>query len=280
MATCTKDELINRFASAKGKLLLFGCGAGVTGKMAEEGGADAIGFLSDCYFQKMGYGSNVPMLGLCDNNRIILDMAKQISPVIKKVPLFAGVLFNNLMENWSAYFEQLTTLGISAVMNYPSAGIHEGRIDTALREANMSIELEAENMKKASDFGFYTIGYAYRENDALVFSSQKMDMVVLSFDDADTNTFAPEHLWISEIGRITDRIKSLNKEIKVLVHGDSYFIDHYLKAVYADTAVDGLFCSDMLDKAIMHDSIVTNTFRFKHNTLSEGGANDVIRNNG
>src|SRR5580698_5363434 len=76
----------------QGALLLgVGAGTGISAKFAEVGGADLIIIYNSGRYRMAGRGSLAGLLPYGDANKIVVEMAAEVLPVVKQTPVLAGV---------------------------------------------------------------------------------------------------------------------------------------------------------------------------------------------
>ncbi|MCZ2342067.1 MAG: phosphoenolpyruvate hydrolase family protein, partial [Bacteroidales bacterium] len=89
-----RDEILARLRTqtATGRPII-GCGAGtgLSAKCAELGGADLIILYNSGRFRMAGRGSLSGMMPYGDANQIVLDLAREVLPVVRHTPVLAGV---------------------------------------------------------------------------------------------------------------------------------------------------------------------------------------------
>ena len=68
-----------------------GAGTGLSAKLAEAGGADLIIIYNSGRYRMGGRGSLAGLLPYGDANAIVVDMAREVLPVVKETPVLAGV---------------------------------------------------------------------------------------------------------------------------------------------------------------------------------------------
>src|ERR1700682_4741526 len=77
---------------ANGKPIVGGgAGTGLSAKCAEAGGIDLIIIYNSGRFRMAGRGSLSGMMAYGDANHIVMDMAREVLPVVQKTPVLAGV---------------------------------------------------------------------------------------------------------------------------------------------------------------------------------------------
>ena len=74
-----------------------GAGTGISAKCEVEGGADMIIIYNSGKYRMAGRGSLAGLLSFGDANKIVLDMANEVIPIVKQqnpmIPVLAGLLY-------------------------------------------------------------------------------------------------------------------------------------------------------------------------------------------
>ena len=94
MSQFTRDECLTRLRAqiAAGRPILGGgAGIGLSAKCAEAGGIDLIIIYNSGRFRMAGRGSLSGMMPYGDANQIVLDMAREVLPLVRNTPVLAGV---------------------------------------------------------------------------------------------------------------------------------------------------------------------------------------------
>ena len=90
----TRDEALARLRAqvAAGKPIIgAGAGTGLSAKLAEAGGADLIIIYNSGRYRMGGRGSLAGLMPYGDANEIVVDMAREVLPVVQDTPVLAGV---------------------------------------------------------------------------------------------------------------------------------------------------------------------------------------------
>src|SRR3982750_30125 len=90
----SRDEILSRLRPqvAAGKPIVGGgAGTGLSAKCAEMGGIDLIIIYNSGRFRMAGRGSLAGLLPYGDANQIVMDMAREVLPVVRDTPVLAGV---------------------------------------------------------------------------------------------------------------------------------------------------------------------------------------------
>ena len=95
MALIPRSEILKRLhILVESHKPIVGCGAGtgISAKFAEAGGADLIIIYNSGRYRMAGRGSLAGMLPYGDANGIVVEMASEVLPIVKDVPVMAGLL--------------------------------------------------------------------------------------------------------------------------------------------------------------------------------------------
>src|SRR5271156_5254078 len=110
-----------RASSAQGiPILGAGAGTGISAKCAEAAGADLIVIYNSGRYRMAGRGSLAGLMPYGDANAIVLDMAKEVLPVVKQTPVLAGVCGTDPFRDMDAFLDEIAHAGFSGVQNFPT----------------------------------------------------------------------------------------------------------------------------------------------------------------
>ena len=99
-----------------------GAGTGLSAKCEEAGGIDLIVIYNSGRYRMAGRGSLAGLLAYGDANAIVVEMAREVLPVVKHTPVLAGVNGTDPFRDCSILPRQIKAIGFSGVQNFrPSA---------------------------------------------------------------------------------------------------------------------------------------------------------------
>src|SRR5436305_3551880 len=136
----TRDECLRRLRAqvASGKPIIGGgAGIGLSAKCAELGGIDLIIIYNSGRFRMAGRGSLSGMMPYGDANAIVLEMAREVLPVVKNTPVLAGVCGTDPFRIMKLFLREVQTAGFSGVQNFPTVGLIDGLFRQNLEETGM-----------------------------------------------------------------------------------------------------------------------------------------------
>src|SRR5271156_1922676 len=126
MPRISRAEIMTRFNAMvrdRQPILGGGAGTGLSAKCEEEGGIDLIVIYNSGRYRMAGRGSLAGMLAYGNANDIVVEMAREVLPVVKKTPVLAGVNGTDPFCHFSAFLDHLSALGFSGVQNFPTVGL-------------------------------------------------------------------------------------------------------------------------------------------------------------
>jgi predicted TIM-barrel enzyme len=223
-----RDECLRRLQKqlASGAPIIgAGAGTGISAKFAERGGVDLIVIYNSGRYRMAGRGSAAGMMPYGDANAIVVDMAREVLPIVKDTPVLAGVCGTDPFRLMRVFLPQLQALGFDGVQNFPTVGLIDGQFRQILEETGMSIQLEVELIAQAHRLDMLTCPYVFDAATAAAFTKAGADVVVahvnttvagsigvrtaaLSLDDA-----------VARVQEMHDAAKAANPEVIVLCHG-------------------------------------------------------------
>src|SRR5579859_3947618 len=148
----SRDKLVERLrAKAAAGMAVIGAGAGtgLSAKCAEAGGADLIIIYNSGRYRMAGRGSLAGLMAYGDANAIVVDMAREVLPIVKDTPVLAGVCGTDPFRLMPVFLEELKRIGFSGVQNFPTVGLFDGEFRQNLEGTGMGYGLEVEMIRAA-----------------------------------------------------------------------------------------------------------------------------------
>ena len=144
MPFITRTEAMqNLNAQVAAGIPIVGCGAGtgISAKCAEAGGADLIIIYNSGRYRMAGRGSMAGLMPYGDANAIVVEMAAEVLPVVKKTPVQAGVCGTDPFRLMPVFLKQLKEMGFTGVQNFPTVGLYDGNFRVNLEATGMGYSL-------------------------------------------------------------------------------------------------------------------------------------------
>src|SRR5579884_1476628 len=164
MSLFTRDECLRRLRAqvAAGRPIIGGgAGTGLSAKCAEAGGIDLIIIYNSGRFRMAGRGSLSGMMPYGDANQIVVDMAREVLPVVRRTPVLAGVCGTDPFRDMGRFLRQLRDMGFSGVQNFPTVGLIDGTFRQGLEETDMGYAREVEMIALARGLDLLTCPYVF-----------------------------------------------------------------------------------------------------------------------
>ena len=177
----TRDEALARLRAQVGAgqpIIGAGAGTGLSAKLAEAGGADLIIIYNSGRYRMGGRGSLAGLMPYGDANEIVVDMAREVLPVVKHTPVLAGVCGTDPFRLMPVFLDELRRIGFSGVQNFPTVGLMDGTYRIGLEETGMGYGLEVELIRLAHERGFLTAPYVFDDEQAAAMAAAGADVLV------------------------------------------------------------------------------------------------------
>jgi predicted TIM-barrel enzyme len=181
MPRVARQDLIDKFRAmiARGQPIIGGgAGTGLSAKCEEAGGIDLIVIYNSGRYRMAGRGSLAGLLAYGNANDIVVEMAREVLPVVKHTPVLAGVNGTDPFLLLRPFLKQLIDLGFSGVQNFPTVGLIDGVFRANLEETGMSYALEVEMIRHARALDLLTTPYVFGEAEAMAMADAGADILV------------------------------------------------------------------------------------------------------
>jgi predicted TIM-barrel enzyme len=140
MPRIARQVILDRFRAmiARGEPIIGGgAGTGLSAKCEEAGGIDLIVIYNSGRYRMAGRGSLAGLLAYGNANQIVVEMARELLPVVKDTPVLAGVNGTDPFMLTEHFLRSLIDLGFSGVQNFPTVGLIDGVFRQNLEETGM-----------------------------------------------------------------------------------------------------------------------------------------------
>ncbi|GAA0346979.1 phosphoenolpyruvate hydrolase family protein [Morganella psychrotolerans] len=223
----SRDALLKKFNDmiARGEPIIGGgAGTGLSAKCEEAGGIDLIVIYNSGRYRMAGRGSLAGLLAYGNANEIVMDMAKEVLPVVKHTPVLAGVNGTDPFCQFDKFLDEIKATGFSGVQNFPTVGLIDGKFRANLEETGMGYALEVDMIRKAHEKGLLTTPYIFSREDAIAMTQAGADILVPHMGlttggniGAETATTLDD--CIDMINDWTKAAKAIRPDVIVLCHG-------------------------------------------------------------
>src|SRR6266700_3131883 len=156
-----------RESSAAGTPIVgAGAGTGISAKCAEAAGADLIVIYNSGRYRMAGRGSLAGLMPYGDANAIVVEMAREVLPIVARTPVLAGVCGTDPFRLMDVFLDEIKRLGFSGVQNFPTVGLFDGTFRQNLEETGMGYGLEVDMIREAHELDLLTAPYAFNPEEA------------------------------------------------------------------------------------------------------------------
>ena len=217
-------EKFQAMRAARIPIIGGGAGTGLSAKCEEAGGIDLIVIYNSGRYRMAGRGSMSGLLAYGNANDVVVEMAREVLPVVRKTPVLAGVNGTDPFCLFDSYLDGLSGMGFSGVQNFPTVGLMDGVFRANLEETGMSYGLEVDMIRLAHEKDMLTTPYIFGEEDATAMAQAGADIVVCHLGLTTGGSIGAETaLKLEDCPALVDAWAAAalrtNPEILVLVHG-------------------------------------------------------------
>ena len=272
MARIARQDILKRFREMvrRGEPIVGGgAGTGLSAKCEEAGGIDLIVIYNSGRYRMAGRGSLAGLMAYGNANEIVLDMAKEVLPVVKKTPVLAGVNGTDPFLIVDDFLTRISQLGFSGIQNFPTVGLFDGTIRAQLEETGMGYDLEVQTIKTASEMDLLTTPYVFSEQNAKDMAKAGADIVVCHLGlttggaiGAHTalklkDCVAPIEAWASAA-------RSVNPDVIVLCHGGPIATPEDAQFILKNaTGCNGFYGASSMERLPTEIALTETTRKFK-----------------
>ncbi|MCS6849996.1 MAG: phosphoenolpyruvate hydrolase family protein [Gemmataceae bacterium] len=242
MSFFTREQCLERLRAqiAAGRPILGGgAGTGLSAKCAEAGGIDLIIIYNSGRFRMAGRGSLSGMMPYGDANQIVLEMAREVLPIVRHTPVLAGVCGTDPFRIMKLFLREIQALGFSGVQNFPTVGLIDGTFRQGLEETGMGFDLEVDMIRQAHELGLLTCPYVFTPEEAVAMARAGADVLIPHMGLTTKGTIGAKTAMSLDaaarrVQELHDAAKAINPDIIVLCHGGpisepddaQYVLDH------------------------------------------------------
>jgi len=265
------DALVRLRAQVKAGQPIIGAGAGtgLSAKCAEAGGGDLIIIYNSGRFRMGGRGSLAGLLPYGDANAIVIDMAREVLPVVRETPVLAGVCGTDPFRLMPVFLEEIRRIGFSGVQNFPTVGLIDGTFRANLEETGMGFGLEVDMIRAAHEQDLLTAPYVFDPDQATDMARAGADVLVPHMGLTTGGAIGAETAktlddCVGLIQAMHDAAKRANPEILVLCHGGPIAEPDDAAYVLERTeGVVGFFGASSMERLPTEVAMTENMRRFK-----------------
>lgn len=242
MSLFSRDEILMRLRAklAAGQPIIGGgAGTGISAKMSEAGGVDLLVIYNSGRFRMAGRGSLSGMMPYGDANAIVMEMAREVLPVVSHTPVLAGVCGTDPFRIMKLFLKQVDEAGFSGVQNFPTVGLFDGTFRQGLEETGMGYGLEVDMIRQAREMNLLTTPYCFNPEESTAMAEAGADIIIAHVGLTTKGTIgATSAVTLEDSARrvqaIHDAAKRVRSDVIILCHGGpiaepvdaQYILDH------------------------------------------------------
>ncbi len=246
-----------------------GAGTGLSAKCEEEGGIDLIVIYNSGRYRMAGRGSLAGLLAYGDANAIVVEMASEVLPVVKRTPVLAGVNGTDPFRRMDIFLEELKRMGFAGVQNFPTVGLIDGTFGANLEETGMSYDLEVAMIAKAAALDLLTTPYVFGEDDARSMARAGADIIVCHLGLTTGGSIGAETALKLEdcpvlVDAWAEAAMSVNPDAIVLVHGGPVAMPSDAEFILDNTSnCHGFYGASSMERLPTETALTAQTRQFK-----------------
>lgn len=268
----TRSELIERFRKkirAGEPIIGGGAGTGLSAKSEEAGGIDLIVIYNSGRYRMAGRGSLAGLLAYGNANQIVVDMAREVLPIVRRTPVLAGVNGTDPFVVIPSFLRELKEIGFSGVQNFPTVGLIDGLFRQNLEETGMSYVQEVDMIAQANKLELLTTPYVFSPEDAAAMTKAGADILVCHMGlttggaiGARSGKSLDECVVL--IKQCIEAAREIRDDIIILCHGgpiadpeDAHFVLNACRACH------GFYGASSMERLPTEEAIKSQTVAFK-----------------
>ena len=254
--------------SRKEPVIGGGAGTGISAKFEEEGGIDLIVIYNSGRFRMAGHGSLAGLMPFGNANDIVIEMANEVLPVVKRTPVIAGVCGTDPMRLMDKFLDQVKDVGFAGVQNFPTVGLIDGKFRANLEETGMGYGKEVEMIRMAHERDLLTTPYVFDPGNAIEMARAGADILVAHMGLTTCGSIGAQTAktlkdCLAEIRDIANAARKIRNDIIVLCHGGPIAEPEDAAWILENAPeVDGFYGASSMERLPTEKAIREQTRRF------------------
>jgi predicted TIM-barrel enzyme len=284
MAKYEREQLVEHFQEMKRNsvpIIGGGAGTGISAKGEEAGGIDLIVIYNSGRYRMAGCGSAAGLLAFGNANEIVVEMAREVLPVVKHTPVLAGVNATDPFCDIDLFLDSLQRMGFAGVQNFPTVGVIDGNFRRTLEETGLSYQLEVDMIRLAHQKNLLTTPYVFNTEEAIAMTQAGADLLVAHFGTTiggsiGADTSSPLESCALRLDEWAEAAMQVREDVIVICHGgpiatpeDAAFMFKACKHCH------GFYGASSLERLPVETALTERTREFKNlrfGTTSQLGA--------
>jgi predicted TIM-barrel enzyme len=259
-----RDAALKRLRArmnAREPIIGAGAGTGISAKFSERGGVDLIIIYNSGRYRMAGRGSLAGLLSYGDANGIVVEMAREVLPIVRDTPVLAGVCGTDPFRIMRVFLAELKAMGFDGVQNFPTVGLIDGVFRQNLEETGMSYDLEVEMIRQAGQLDLLTCPYVFDAESARKMAMAGADVLVAHVGLTTSGSIgASTALTIEQAAErvqvMADAAKTVRSDVIVLCHGGPIAEPPDAQHVLSNTkGIAGFFGASSIERLAVEPAI-------------------------
>ena len=276
MPFIARDDSLGRLRArvrAGEPIIGAGAGTGISAKFSERGGVDLIIIYNSGRFRMAGRGSLSGLMPYGDANAIVVEMAREVLPVVRDIPVLAGVCGTDPFRIMPVFLRELKAMGFDGIQNFPTVGLIDGNFRRNLEETGMSYDLEVEMIREARSIGLLTCPYVFDRDTARDMAKAGADVLVAHVGLTTKGSIGAETALTLEqaadrVQEMHDAAKEVRDDVLVLCHGGPIAEPADAQMVLHRThGIAGFFGASSIERLAAEPAIEEQARRFRSMTM-------------
>ncbi|GCE81604.1 phosphoenolpyruvate hydrolase family protein [Komagataeibacter oboediens] len=227
MPSIPRSEILAKFRTmiaARKPIVGGGAGTGLSAKCEAAGGIDLIVIYNSGRYRMAGRGSLAGLLAYGNANQIVMEMAREVLPVVPHTPVLAGINGTDPFVNFDVFLDDVKRVGFSGIQNFPTVGLIDGNFRKNLEETGMSYSMEVDVVARANQKDMLTTPYVFDPANAVDMAKAGADVLVAHMGLTTGGAIGAETAFtlddcIERINAITEAARAIRPDIITLCHG-------------------------------------------------------------
>ena len=245
-----------------------GAGTGISAK-CEAGGADLIVIYNSGRFRMAGRGSIAGLMPYGDANAIVVEMAAEVLPVVKRTPVLAGVCGTDPFRSMPRFLRELKDMGFSGVQNFPTVGLFEGRIRLNMEETGMGFDKEVEMIRLAGEIDLLTTPYVFTPDEARAMAGAGADIVGAHVGPTVAGASGAQRVLAldaaaARVAAMAEAARAVAPNVPVICHGGPIAsVDDTRRVLALVPGLAGFYGASSMERLPVEVAITENVRQFK-----------------
>ncbi|MEW5783945.1 MAG: phosphoenolpyruvate hydrolase family protein [Bacillota bacterium] len=258
----------------KRAILLVGVGNGIVAKMCELGGVDLIATYIMARYRMAGHSSMLGYLSIGDANAVALELGeREVIPVVKEVPVIAGLLACDVTRDLGFLLDQVKQVGFSGVHNCPTLALVDGTFRQVLEETGVSFEREVEMVRLARERNLFCEVFVTNAEETEKMVKAGANLIIAHMGNSlGGTTGSAITLTLDQAVQRTQAVinaaRAVNPEVLTMCHGGPIaYLDDFKYVLARVKGLDGFMGGSSVERIPVEKSLLETVQQYKSVSL-------------